>query len=1767
MSDRSNRKRHLPKRFVALACALAVSMALIAQSVPASAAPPSISLTASSLSVSPGVQVDLTAGMPVSDAGTVSQEIVQTLDPTKVKLTAVGDIKYPQGWTLSYSTDGSTFSTLTPSTAAAWAAVRAVKAAGTINSQGSEGGYQIATGTANGTAVQTTPATIPASGAGDGYQAFFDPGRTRVFNVFHHSATSGNQVDCHVIATGATCSGFPFKAGVSPRTGQYSVGRVVGTKMWIAGYKNGTTAADDAVGFYCVDLSAVLSTGGSPAQCATSFVPLATGTEVNVGTSFGRASGNDLGLNEIRSVDGVSTAGTFSETRIWASLASNGKIICLDTATGSACPAMPSNGWPTAVKGWKLDSSTIGGENTSMVISNGRIYVEGSSSTNNSTAGTVTLACMLVSDPSSECPGFVGGKNLGSVSTAHRGDSMLGNLVELPAADGTTAGVCLLGDTRAAGYRSEALVQLSASSETAVPCWDSMGNAFTGPATLSTMVTSAFSFGFVEYQQPLRRGTRIYWGNGVNFTSSPTTSPPRVFCWDASGTTGSASGAPCGAMSPTGYFTDNYTVTPDPVIDNCMWVTRHEQPNLVTYNMVDNVLGCSSVAPTIATFSGNVLVPRMACTGDVNGIRAWKSFNLTSPVSSSNFTAKLTVKDADGNPIAGWQQVPISAGTPLDLSLLSPAASGLSPAFSVEFNVTSGSVASATAQLMVVGDAPQLCLNPTVLTACPTGSGPLVGLQPSSMTVDATGSTTDSSSNTTTLVPASTSIDISAPTAAQCGSLLSGRAGDASLGSAGGPASGVTVSLLDSSGAVVLVDGSPVTAVTDSLGNYSFGYLFPGMYKVGFPTSGLTTVSSATVVSGATGTTTGTTTASSGLAISNVAALEVGSNAVVNGLYTVQLSAANDSSSGPMGAAQTVNVLSNDNAGTGRTLTVSAVALCAPNEQPPNCTHGSGSGGFVVEGQGEYTVDSTGAVTFTPCSGANTPVMTPACSEVFTGQGDAVTYQVTDGAGTSSATYTPTVVPTPTVTPDAQTGAFDVNQTYTPASNDTAGLGTTLDVTSVRLCSANATAPFTSNNCSATSVTTADGVYSLDTTTGTVTFDPANTFSGVATVPVNYVAADALGQYSSSSITPTVTPPGASAAIANTTSGVVGASQSVNLLTNDTTPSGVTFTASSARLCAPGVSAPNCVSTTVDVSNVGTYTVSNGTVTFTPCTSAVTSNCASGVAFTGTPTALGYQVSDSLSRVVNSTYTPTVVPPPTANADVQTGAFDVNQTYTPASNDTAGLGTTLDVTSVRLCSANATAPFTSNNCSATSVTTADGVYSLDTTTGTVTFDPANTFSGVATVPVNYVAADALGQYSSSSITPTVTPPGASAAIANTTSGVVGASQSVNLLTNDTTPSGVTFTASSARLCAPGTSAPNCVSTTVDVPNVGTYSVTNGTVTFTPCTSAVTANCTTGTAFTGTPTPMGYQVSDSLSRVVNSTYTPTVVPPPTASGDGSQGVKGQPQTIALITNDVPGDGVAPLDPTTIRLCDSSETAPNCTRQSLTISGEGTYTINPSGTVTFTPDPDFVGSSTPQRYVVADVLGQVTDATIQPNVVPPPAPITADDSETGPADTPMTIDPLVNDSAGTLPAGLSGDVNLVRSSLRLCDRNELAPNCTATQLTTADGTYTVDTATGFVTFTPRQGFSGVVTQPVTYQIANDWTGPSGIGIATAVITVIIDPAAPPVVPPTLPLAETTSVGLPATGADSVVLALWGVVILGLGGLLMVIHQRAQRNNESV
>jgi CshA-type fibril repeat protein len=116
----------------------------------------------------------------------------------------------------------------------------------------------------------------------------------------------------------------------------------------------------------------------------------------------------------------------------------------------------------------------------------------------------------------------------------------------------------------------------------------------------------------------------------------------------------------------------------------------------------------------------------------------------------------------------------------------------------------------------------------------------------------------------------------------------------------------------------------------------------------------------------------------------------------------------------------------------------------------------------------------------------------------------------------------------------------------------------------------------------------------------------------------------------------------------------------------------------------------------------------------------------------------------------------------------------------------------------------------------------------------------------------------------------------------------------------------------------------------------------------------------------------------------------------------------------------------------------------------------------------------------------------------------------------------LSPWSNDNGGVVPAGVTGTVELVPNSIRLCGNTDSAPTCTRTSLTTDDGTYTVNTTTGQVAFVHRQGFLGTVTQPVTYQIANNWTGLSGIGITTNILIPTIIPPAPPA-PPVVAVAN--------------------------------------------
>jgi CshA-type fibril repeat protein len=223
---------------------------------------------------------------------------------------------------------------------------------------------------------------------------------------------------------------------------------------------------------------------------------------------------------------------------------------------------------------------------------------------------------------------------------------------------------------------------------------------------------------------------------------------------------------------------------------------------------------------------------------------------------------------------------------------------------------------------------------------------------------------------------------------------------------------------------------------------------------------------------------------------------------------------------------------------------------------------------------------------------------------------------------------------------------------------------------------------------------------------------------------VTYQIADSLGRTDTTTYTPTVPTPAGPTAQPDTTSNFINVVQTTNLLANDSASrSDVDLNVASVKLCAAGETAPACTATTVTVSGVGTYAVSNtGVMTFTPALN-----------YTGTPAALPYTVEDQFGQEASSTYTPTVKSPPDAIDDTPAiGLNDVNQVIDVLANDVESPSTSaaFDPTTVKLCSSAQVAP----NCNATTLTTADGVYTVNPTTGVVTFNPDADFTGVATEP-------------------------------------------------------------------------------------------------------------------------------------------------------------------------------------------------------------------------------------------------------------------------------------------------------------------------------------------------------------------------------------------------------------------------------------------------
>lgn len=454
-----------------------------------------------------------------------------------------------------------------------------------------------------------------------------------------------------------------------------------------------------------------------------------------------------------------------------------------------------------------------------------------------------------------------------------------------------------------------------------------------------------------------------------------------------------------------------------------------------------------------------------------------------------------------------------------------------------------------------------------------------------------------------------------------------------------------------------------------------------------------------------------------------------------------------------------------------------------------------------------------------------------------------------------------------------------------------------------------------------------------------------------------------------------------------------------------------------------------------------------GTWTVDPATGEITFEPEPG--FDGHPTPVEYRI-ETFDRTESSTATVTVAYVPTAHPDenlLQPFGLPVTVADIIA-NDT--YLDYLDPSTLRLIDG-----------AGASVTELDipgeGTWTVDPDEGTATFTPLATFMGDPS-PVPYRIADVFGQTAESTVTVSYLP---DARDDEDLDNVLGTTVVVDAIGNDHDA----LLPSTLRLV----DAIGDPVTVLAVPGEGTWTVdAAGHVTFVP-----------EPGFLVDPTSVGYQIEDAAGTIVTATVTVTYLP--TVIADESLGnPAGDPVVVPVLDNDT-GEFI----PNSVRLV-NPDGDPVTT---LVVLGEGTWTVDGlMGVVTFIPVATFPGNPTPVSYRVTDVTGDTVETTVTVTYQVSVVDVVKGGNESG--------DPV------TVPVPLHPDVD--PGTLRIIDPDTGDPVTTMT--VPGEGTWTVDTSTGEITFTPELGFTGNPT-PIEYQVEDPATGDP----LTATITVLYGPLA--------------------------------------------------------
>jgi len=735
---------------------------------------------------------------------------------------------------------------------------------------------------------------------------------------------------------------------------------------------------------------------------------------------------------------------------------------------------------------------------------------------------------------------------------------------------------------------------------------------------------------------------------------------------------------------------------------------------------------------------------------------------------------------------------------------------------------------------------------------------------------------------------------------------------------------------------------------------------------------------------------------------------------------------------------------------------------------------------------GTLTINADGGYSFTPLPGyfGNVPV---------------ITYTLSDGeGGEDTATLNITVEPlseTPSLVGDTTTTREGIPVTIDVLGNDDPGSEGPLTITEINgqpidaSTSVTLTDPVTGLPIGEVSLN--DGDTPDDPTDDVLVFTPEPGYNGPVTF--TYTVEDKLGNELTAPVSVEVTPVNeVPDATDDTTNTPQDAPVSINVLGNDTDPDGDTLTITEVDgqpITEGGAPVP--------VDN-GTVALVGGQLVFTP-----------EPGFNG-PAVFSYTVQDPDGRQDTASVTVNVGQdnlPPVAQPDTNSTDEDTPLTVSAANGvilsglvpggvDSDPNGDSLTVSAVNGDAALVGAPIV--GAYGTLVLNPDGSYSYTPTANAQALAAGESADDV----FQYTVSDPAGQSVSTTLTITVTGMNDAPVAANNSAVTApGTPVSGNVITDDgngAAAGGVDSDPDTNDVLevsgftvviggAPQSFAPGA---TADITNVGALVINaDGSYTFTPY-----------AGFEGAVPAITYTVTDgnggsdtaSLNLLVDA-----VNDPPLAQDDNVTGQEDQPVTFNPLTNDSDPEG-QPLTITEINGAPIVVGTPVVINDPVTGEPIGQISLNPNGTLTFTPEPNFnTATPIPIEYTVQDPDGEEATATINLTVRPVnDAPVAADDGPiTTSSNKPATGNVLPNDS------DVDGDtLSVTRFNL---DGTDYLAGETAS--ITGVGTLVIN-ADGSYTFTPEPGYAGPVPN-ATYTVSD------GLTTDTAVLSFADVPAVPP------------------------------------------------------